>query len=238
MIELAVFDMAGTTVHDGNAVNDSFRAALAAADVASDPARVNLVMGLPKPEAIRILLIEAGREPAPAAIDAIHADFVKRMRTYYATSPDIREVPGAAAVFAALRKMGVKIALNTGFNRAITDVLLERLGWRVPDVIDGCVCSDEVPHGRPHPDMIRLLMSRLNVRDALSVAKIGDTWADLEEGVQAGCALNIGVTSGAFSREQLLSRPHSHIVESVVQVPEIIRQWNARRAEPRKGPGE
>ncbi len=61
MIELVVFDMAGTTVHDGDGVNSSFRAALSAVGVEADRAVVNGVMGLPEPEAIRRLLAGSGR---------------------------------------------------------------------------------------------------------------------------------------------------------------------------------
>src|SRR5687767_395818 len=119
MIELVVFDLAGTTVHDGDAVNASFRATLAAWGIAADPAAVDAVMGLAKPEAIRTLLERFGRPPdvPPSAetVDAIHADFTTRMRAYYATDPAVREIPGAAAAFAALRRAGVRVALNTGF---------------------------------------------------------------------------------------------------------------------------
>jgi phosphonatase-like hydrolase len=226
MIELVVFDLAGTTVHDGDAVNTCFRASLAAAGIEADPQVVNTVMGLPKPEAIRILLEQFGppRGAAPSAttIDAIHEDFTHRMCHYYANDPAVREVPGAAAVFATLRRAGLKVALNTGFFRPITDVLLARLGWRSPAVIDADVTSDEVPRGRPHPDMIRHLMRRLGIQDARRVAKVGDTKADLEEGTNAGCGLVIGVTTGAFSREQLQVCPHSHLVESVADVPALL----------------
>ena len=222
MIELVVFDMAGTTVHDGDAVNASFRAALMAVGIAVDPAIVNTVMGLPKPEAIRILLAHSGRSLAEAEVQAIHDDFVRRMSHYYEVDPSVREVPGAAAVFAALRQKGIKVALNTGFSRAIANVLLGRLGWHCPTVIDAVVTSDEVPRGRPHPDMIQHLMARLGIRDAGRVAKVGDTKADLEEGINAGCGLVIGVTSGSFTRQQLQVCPHSHIVETVAEVPELV----------------
>jgi phosphonatase-like hydrolase len=222
MIELVVFDLAGTTVHDGDAVNASFRATLAAWGIEADPAVVNTVMGLPKPEAIRILLAAAGRPVREDEVHAIHEDFTKRMQHYYATDPAVREIPGAAAAFAELRKAGIKVAVNTGFYRPITGVLLARLGWRSPEVLDADVTSDEVPRGRPHPDMIRHLMARLGVRDAQRVAKVGDTRADLEEGTNAGCGLVIGVTSGAFTREQLQKCPHSHILESVVDVPALL----------------
>jgi phosphonatase-like hydrolase len=222
MIELVVFDLAGTTVHDGDAVNASFRAALAARGIDADPAAVKTVMGLPKPEAIRALLERHREPPSAETINAIHEDFTRRMRDYYATDPEVREVPGAAAAFAELRRAGVKVALNTGFFRPITEVLLARLGWHCPAVIDADVTSDEVPRGRPHPDMIRHLMARLGVEDARRVAKVGDTRADLEEGTNAGCAFVIGVTTGSFTREQLRACPHTHLLASVAEVPALL----------------
>ena len=226
MIELVVFDLAGTTVHDGDAVNACFRATLAAWGIETEPAEVNTVMGLPKPEAIRILLDQFGRlcgmTPSAEAINAIHEDFTIRMRRYYADDPAVCEVPGAAAAFAALRRGGIKVALNTGFSRPIAEVLLARLGWASPAVIDADVTSDEVPRGRPHPDMILQLMTRLSIADAGRVAKVGDTRADLEEGCNAGCGVVIGVTTGTFSREQLQACPHSHIVGSVAEVPALL----------------
>ena len=197
MIELVVFDMAGTTVEDGDAVGGSFRAALAGAGVEVDQAAVKAVMGLPKPEAIRLLLAGAGHPCGDPDVAAIHEDFVRRMRDHYAFNPSVREVPGAAAAFASLRRAGIKVALNTGFSRSISATVLSRLGWHAPAVIDADVASDEVPRGRPHSDMIRLLMARLGIEDPRRVAKVGDTKVDLEEGANAGCGLVIGVTTGA-----------------------------------------
>jgi phosphonatase-like hydrolase len=163
-----------------------------------------------------------GRPKSARAVGAIHEDFVRRMCEHYAFDPSVREVSGAAAAFAALRRGGILVALNTGFSRAISATVLTRLGWHAPTVIDADVASDEVPRGRPHPDMIRLLMARLNIKDPLRVAKVGDTKADLEEGTNAGCGLVIGVTSGAFTREQLQAHPHTHILSSVAEVPGLL----------------
>jgi len=226
MIELVVFDLAGTTVYDGDAVGSTFRAALAARGIAADPAAVNAVMGLPKPEAVHILLDQFGRPhglpPTPETIDSIHKDFTRRMCDYYATSPEVREIPGASAAFAELRRAGVKVAVNTGFFRQIVAVLLGRLGWRTPSVIDADVTSDEVSQGRPHPHMIRHLMTQLRVGDPRRVAKVGDTPADLEEGANAGCGLVIGVRTGVTTADRLREFPHTHIVDSVKDVPALI----------------
>jgi phosphonatase-like hydrolase len=231
MIELVVFDMAGTTVYDGDAVSTCFRAALANVGVFPEPDAVNAVMGFHKPEAIRRLLSAhqcsprpRGEEPGVRAIDdreveAIHADFVERMLRYYETDPAVREIPGASKVFAELRRAGVRVALNTGFGRTIVDMILRRLNWT--SAVDAVIASDEVPRGRPHPDMIRLLMARLGIKQAQRVAKVGDTPVDLEEGFNAGCGLVVGVTTGSFTRRQLEDYPGARIVDSVADVPAI-----------------
>jgi phosphoglycolate phosphatase-like HAD superfamily hydrolase len=70
--------------------------------------------------------------------------------------------------------------------------------------------------------MIRLLMDRLGIQDARKVAKVGDTAVDLEEGYNAGCTVVIGVSSGSFTREQLQSCRHSHVLGSVAEVPGVL----------------
>ena len=83
-IELVVFDMAGTTVHDEDSVNRCVRDALAAAGLVVTPAEVNRVMGLPKPEAIAILVERSGRRADLAdRLEAIHRDFVARSIAFY-----------------------------------------------------------------------------------------------------------------------------------------------------------
>ncbi len=216
MIELVVFDMAGTTLYDGDAVSRCFRAALATLGVNPEQQAINDVMGLPKPLAIRTLCTAAGRTLTDAELNAAHADFVARMSSYYRDDPAVREIPGAAEVFAELRRRGIKVALNTGFNRAIVDVILGRLGWF--DKIDASIASDEAARGRPFPDMIIALMGRLGIADARKVAKVGDTPSDLDEGLSAGCGLVVGVTTGSFTRAQLEANAKATIVDSAVDV--------------------
>jgi phosphonatase-like hydrolase len=221
-IDLVVFDMAGTTVHDEDSVNRCIRGALAAVGLALTPAEVNAVMGLPKPEALAILVEAHGRSlELGDRLGAIHRDFVARSIAFYQHDPSVREVPGAVPVFQALRNAGVRIALNTGFNRAITQVILDRLGWSGNDLVDATICSDEVVRGRPYPDMIRELMKQLRVDDPQRVAKVGDTPADLEEGRNAGCGLIIGVTGGTHSREELERYPHTHLVGTIADLPGV-----------------
>jgi phosphonatase-like hydrolase len=222
-IELVIFDMAGTTVNDEDSVNRCVRDALLAAGLEVSAVDVNRVMGLPKPRAIALLVERCGRlSDLGPRLEAIHRDFVARSIAFYRTDPAVREVAGASKVFERLRGAGIRVALNTGFDRAITDVILARLGWSGDGLIDGTIASDEVARGRPHPDMIRELIRRLGVSAATRVAKVGDTPADLEEGTNAGCGLVIGVTNGSHSREELARFPHTHLIESIRELPALI----------------
>lgn len=213
-IEMVVFDMAGTTVWDGdNAVAASVRDAVGAAGVRVELTDVDPVMGMPKPLAIRTLLAEKrGENPSDDEVAAVHLDFQSRIVAHYKTSPSVREMDGATEVFNALRNRGIRVTLDTGFDRLILDTIVERLGWE--GVIDDSISSDEVERGRPAPDMITELMERAGATDPAVVAKIGDSVSDLEQGLNAGCGL-IGAVVCDRTRPVLEKYPGVQPVEDL-----------------------
>lgn len=96
------------------------------------------------------------------------------------------------------------------------------MGWGRDVLINASISSDEVPRGRPSPDMIARLMKDLGVEHASVVAKVGDAPADLQEGTNAGCGLVVGVTWGSHSRSQLERHPHTHIVDAVEELSNLL----------------
>jgi phosphonatase-like hydrolase len=225
-LELVVFDMAGTTIRDDDAVNRCLREALSFGGVEVSRDQVNAVMGIPKPAAIASLL--SARQAAPvsaehATVRRLHREFLRRMIAFYEQDPAVAPMPGARECFETLRGRGAKLALDTGFSRDIVDVILRRLGWEVPDVLDATVTSDEVPRGRPHPDLIFEAMRRTGVTDPANVAKVGDTPSDLQEGIAAGCGWVVGVTNGSHTREQLLPHAHTHLIRCLAELPAALR---------------
>lgn len=221
MIRAVVFDLAGTTVNDPDGVGACLRASLAAVGVEVSREATNAVMGIPKPVAIR-QLIGAGRPDLLERVGAIYADFEERMIRFYRKDASVFEVPGTGDVFRRLNSAGVRVAVDTGFARAVTAVLLDRLGWLRDGLVQASVTSDEVERGRPFPDMIHRLMEVLEISDPKSVAKVGDTPSDLQEGTAAGCGVVVGVTSGSHTRDELARHPHTHLVESVREVPALL----------------
>lgn len=225
-IQLVVFDMAGTTVADKGNVATAFMEAcrMHGHDVATED--VNSVMGFRKKDAIRMLLerrMSRRKEDIEQEIENIHESFLSNMISFYQNDPDLHPLPYAESVFGTLKKQGIRVALNTGFTKGITDTILSRLGWNTNVMIDHVISSDEVPEGRPHPYMIRSIMEALGIKDAALVAKVGDTQVDIEEGRNAGCGLVISVTTGAYTREQLENFKPDHIIDTLKDVPAIIQ---------------
>lgn len=219
---MAVFDIAGTTVADNNGVADAFIKAFKEKGLSVSPSMVNPLMGYHKPLAIKTVLEQLGERSSDELVAEIHADFVREMLAYYESSPDVKPAPAAEETIGALKSEGIVIALNTGFSREIADIILRRLQWKERQLIDDYIASDEVPHGRPDPAMIRELMRRNDIADAGEVVKIGDTEVDIREGQNAGCRYSIAVTTGAFRRADLEPYHPDFIFDSLAELPAII----------------
>jgi phosphonatase-like hydrolase len=222
-IQLVIFDIAGTTLQDDNNVGAALQTAFAKEDLVISIAAANAVMGYPKPISISMLLdSEFGKklEASDDFVQQIHSTFLQEMIGFYQTTPNLHEKEGAVAIFDCLRSHGIKVFLDTGFDRLTTDTIIDRMSWR--SYIDGSVTSDEVANGRPFPDLIYHAMSLSGVADVNAVAKVGDTPTDLQEGTAAGCALVIGVTTGATSPQHLGTFPHTHLIETLMELPAIL----------------
>lgn len=216
-LALVVFDLAGTTVADDDAVPRAFTVALAGEGLAIDAATLSGVRGATKREALARLL-----PPGPdlaARVDRAYASFQSALTQAYAPG-QVAPVPGAAETIAALRARDIRVALNTGFDRALTLHLLSGLDWR--DIADTVVCGDEVAQGRPAPFLIYRAMERTGIVDVGRVANVGDTALDLQAGHHARAGWNIGVWSGAHDRATLAAGPHTHLCASVADVPEVL----------------
>lgn len=219
MIKLCVFDLAGTTINDdGGVVAEAFRMAFTKAGFDLSKDLVNKYMGFSKPEAIANILTHAHIDLSYVEQDKIHNDFIANMIDYYDNYTGNLAIDGARKVFTSLHDRGIKVAVNTGFSRPIVDVILSKLGWSTNGLVDVSVTSDEVYRGRPEPYMIQKIMSTLLLTNPEEVAKIGDTPADLLEGVTAGCGLVVGVTEGSHTKDQLEEYYHTHLIPNITHL--------------------
>ncbi|WP_019547413.1 phosphonatase-like hydrolase [Streptomyces sulphureus] len=223
MTELAVFDMAGTTIEEHGAVYAALRHSVEHHGVPVDAEDLQTWMGTDKREAMHALIRLGGGSPTPELVEESYEVFSARLRALYAETPPI-PLPGVAAALAALRAGGVRVALTTGFSDDVAEPLLASLGWSAEPggSLDAVVTSDAVPRGRPAPYMIHRAMERTGVLDVRKVLVAGDTAVDLLAGTNAGAGEVIGVLTGGVPREVLEKEPHTRILASVAEVPEVV----------------
>lgn len=215
-IQLVVFDMAGTTVDVGNGIPLAFAETMAAAGVRVTAEQIAAVRGASKREAIRELL-EAHAPARAADADRVYTDFRIRLD---AAAQHFTPAPGIVDAFTTLRARGVRVALNTGFDRILTDTIVRTLRWSA--LVDVVVSGDDVTHGRPAPDLIRRAMALTGIEEPAHVANVGDTVLDLLAGAAAGTGINAGVWSGAHSRQRLLVTPHTHLVQFAHEIVGLV----------------
>ena len=213
--ELVCFDMAGTTMNDGGLVLEAFRRTIDGLGVAGDEAvaaqeYVIETMGQSKIEVFTALFDHR----APQANDAFEGHFVDAARELGVT-----EVPGARATIGALRELGLKVALTTGFSPATREVLISALGWS--DLFDLRVSPADAGRGRPSPDMLLWCALKLRATSVGSMVAVGDTASDMVAGERAGAGLCVGVRTGTDDAQRLLANGADVVLDSVADLLEL-----------------
>lgn len=208
--------MAGTSVRDSGEVARAFSAALADHGVEASAEQINAVRGASKREAIATLVMPKYGADA-VRVEAVYVSFKNHLQRVF--TREAEPVAGAVESFSWLREHGIKLVLNTGFDRDITRMLMDALHWR--DVANAVICGDDVPLGRPAPFMIFRAMEATGILDVRRVLNVGDTVSDLQAARNAGVAVSVGVLSGAHRREQLEREPHTCLIDSIAGLPEL-----------------
>lgn len=202
-IRLVACDLAGTTVDFGScAPAGVFVDLFARRGIEVSDAEARGPMGTAKRDHIAALAalprvaaawrsMHGGRDVTEADIDALYAEFIPLQLESLPAFDDL--IPGTLEAVAALRRAGIKVAATTGYNTAMTDVVMEgvrRQGF-MPDAV---VCATEVAAGRPAPWMIFRAMEKTGVWPPAAVVAVGDTIADVEAARNAG-VWAVGVTA-------------------------------------------
>ena len=198
MKQLAIFDMAGTTINDRDEVYRVLREATEREGARYTDEQFQEMMGTEKKYAIRQLLQIGGVEASEERVEGAWGWFQEELRTTYAEHPPVA-LPGVEDTFATLHGKGIKGALTTGFSREITDTIVAGLGWVERSLVDATAAGDEVPAGRPEPYLIQLAMERTGIHTVDAVISTGDTQSDVISAQRAGVT-SVGVLTGHMTR--------------------------------------
>lgn len=221
MIKLVVFDMAGTTVNEHNVVYKTLQRAIneQGYSVSLDEVLAEGA-GKEKLQAIKsVLHVQQIDDEKLAA--TIFERFLTLLDEAYQTQA-ITEQDNATTVFRALRNQHIAVVLNTGYNRQTAETLVQKIGWTIGVDFDLLITASDVTQNRPQPDMILLAMEQLGITDPASAIKVGDSAIDIEEGQNAGCAINIGITTGAHTTEQLWTAKPDYVIDNLIELLPIV----------------
>ena len=215
-----VLDWAGTTVDFGCvAPARTIERLFSARGIELSDKETRRDMGLPKKEHIRGILSfprvretwvqKFGSEPGEVDVEEMYSAFIPMQLSCLAEYSSV--IPGVAQAIAGFRSRGLKIGSTTGYTREMLDQLLESScaeGY-VPDC---SITPGEVGSGRPQPFMIFECAIRMQVYPMCAIAKVGDTPADVQEGLNAGAwAIGVSGTGNGIglTRDEFLALPIS-----------------------------
>ena len=171
--------------------------------------------GKEKHQAIKDVL--ASKNITDADSNEIFQKFKSNLDAEY-EALDVGTFDGINELLRELKARGIKIALNTGYNSRIANLLLKKMNWQLGKEYDTLVTADDVVNGRPHPDMIQLCMKNTGITENKSVLKAGDSIIDVEEGKNSNCGITVGVTTGAQTRAQLETIQPTLILDNLVEI--------------------
>lgn len=228
MIELVTLDMAGTTVNEHGLVYKALADSVIERGFEVTETALQQNMGTRKTTAISNLILAAGGDATADVVEAAYGRFRELLTEYYGQKPPA-EILDSSVAIAAMRAQGIKVVLTTGFSQDVASSLLEAMDWRIDDDggvarIDGLVTADLVSEGRPAPFMVFKAMELVGVYNTAAVAVVGDTMADLQSGTNAGAGVVAGVLTGETPESLLREQAHTHILESVAVLPQIVCQ--------------
>ena len=135
---------------------------------------------------------------------------------------EVKLIPGAGEILRKFFSAGKKIGMVTSTSRENMKVKIEPLRKAgIEKMLEVVITTDDVQKRKPAPDPLVACGEKLGVAMDQCVY-VGDTCADIKAGKAAGMK-TIGVLSGFDNYESLKKESPDAIINSVVELHEIIK---------------
>jgi HAD superfamily hydrolase (TIGR01509 family) len=132
--------------------------------------------------------------------DELMPVFLTRERIERKYLPEVRPFPGVRPLFERIRADGLTIALASSGKRSeverYTDIL------KIGDLVDVATSSDDADRSKPHPDIFKAALAKLDSKPSDTVHAVGDTPYDAEAAGKAGVP-TLGLLCGGFPEADL-----------------------------------
>lgn len=261
MIHTVIADLAGTTIdHGSSAPAGAFVELFQRHGITITAEQAREPMGLDKRSHIRAIATmdevavrwptsNGGRGFTEKDIDALYAEFIPLQLEILPRYGEI--IPGVVEVASWLRSRRVNIAVTTGYNRAMMEVVLD-CAARQDFVPDAACCAADVAAGRPAPWMIYRCMEHLGSFPPAMIVNLGDTLPDVMSGRNAGTwSVGVVMTGNMIGldrreisaldpaelarrtqrgRQAMLEAGAHYVIDGIDKLPELIEEINGRIA--------
>jgi len=137
----------------------------------------------------------------------------------YLKTAALQKTPAIEATFRWLRKRQIKIALLSDAGKKDTEMLLDRLRWRVgeEDMLQ-MVLTEQGASSNPLAEILELAEEE----ESMSTFSVSDTPRLLQAAASCGIRLNIGVTNGCYGYPELATEPNHALLEGPIQLPDFL----------------
>lgn len=234
--QLACIDLEGTCISDIGITENCFVKACQETGIELPEGKEKSIHGLDPETVIQALWRDklgddhvAFPHRVKQTFDAWKAHMEKSLQ-----AENINLTPGCEEAIAFLHSHGIKVAILSGLDRWLSDIILEKLGWldaldfnymgKEGSKIHLSVCREDVDKGRPAPDLILYAMDMFDVMDPEYVINIGDTTGDLRSARKAQVGLSLAVTNGNQEEEKLEKVDNHGLLESLLELPSFLEE--------------
>ena len=168
-MKLLICDMAGTTIQENGIVYKTLYDTIKCIKPKLKTSEIDNFHGFNKVEVMAHFVKEKNLDKIGSRLllNNMNKKFTNQLRQNYVSDPSVTLIhPDLPDYFNNLRNSGMKVALNTGYNKDIQELLINKLNLN--NCIDDYISSSEVQRGRPYPHMIHALMNRNNIHSFIN----------------------------------------------------------------------
>jgi len=209
MVEAVLCDIDGTLVQSNWLHAEAWQVAFAAMDIHLELEEIRRQIGKGGDQLLPVFVSWWKRDTVKEPLDA-YRKFVFQ----HDFMPRVKPLPKAREFLAHVKAVGIKVALASSASKE--DLLTYKQIVGMEELVDVETSADDANKSKPHPDIFKATLDRLGLPASKCIA-LGDTPYDAESAGLGGLR-TIGVTTGGWSREDLLAAGCVEVYESVAEL--------------------
>jgi HAD superfamily hydrolase (TIGR01509 family) len=215
MVEAVLSDIDGTLVESNWLHAAAWRDAFAVIDIPLDIETLRRQIGKGGDQLIPVFVPWWKRPMVEEPLKAyrsflFHQDYFSKVQPF----PKVRDL------FVRLKQSGIRTALASSSAKKDLDTYQKIAN--ISDLVDETTSADDTKHSKPHPDIFSATLKKLDAKPG-NVLALGDTPYDAESAGKAGIR-TIGVTTGGWSRQELLDAGCIEVYKDVAELLERFDQ--------------